>query len=507
MSLTATEVRVLSRLLERALALPAAAREAWLVALPEPQQMLVPRIRERLTQLAQTEAETPPPPPPPKSAPPPELRVGPYRLLQPLGADERAPVWRAERADGAARKVVALRLPPAPGTEVAPSLAAERQVVLLPEHPDIVRLIDAGIDAEGRFYRVLPYVEGLGLVEHVQRRGLGAHQRATLMLKACALLAHAHDEEVAYGELQLSSLRVDDEGRLRLLDWGQGRCLLPLTRVADVQGLGRVMQAVLTGQEVGHVVSAHRVPDPGPDLRHVLLRALHAPSVQGYASVREMQDDLQWVCDFRPVPGADGGPLHLARLFLRRHRARLVVGLLAAVLLAAAVNWAWRNVQRSQGQAQRADQVQFFLEESLQETSAPAAAASAAADPAVQAPRLQRALEKARMGLDGEPVLRGQVITALGVRFRALGQPEQALAVLREAHTLLQGTASAGDPALHTARSELAVQLLDSGAAGASAQAAALARQVLDGCTTSGDACAMARQRAQVVLKTAGGAR
>ena len=51
MSLSATEVRVLSRLLERALAQPAECREAWLLALPEHQQVLVPRLRERLTSL------------------------------------------------------------------------------------------------------------------------------------------------------------------------------------------------------------------------------------------------------------------------------------------------------------------------------------------------------------------------------------------------------------------------------------------------------------------------
>lgn len=512
-SLSATEVRVLSRLLERARALPPAEREAWLAALPEPQQLLVPRIRERLEQLAQTEEEAaaPPPPPPPRPAARAEVHVGPYRLLAPLGADEHAPVWKAERADGGARKTVALRLPPAPEPGAAAmARPGERQVVLLPEHPDILRLIDAGIDAEGRFYRVLPFVEGLDLVEHVQRRGLSAHQRAQLMLQACKLIAHAHDEEVAYGELQLSSLRMDDEGRLRLLDWGQGRSLLPLTRLADVQALGRVMQAVLSGVAPGAAAPTRRAPDPGPDLQRVLQRALHGAGVQGYGSVAEMLAELQMVCDFRPVPGAAGGSVHLARLFLRRHRVRLGAGALGLVLLAALANWGWNSYQRSQGQAQRADQVQAFLETALRppdaapgETpeAAASAAAAAASDPAIEAPLLQRALEKARTGFDGEPVLRGQAITALAVRFRAIGQPEQALAVLQEAHTLLKGTASAGDPALHGAAAELAQQLLDNAAPDAARQATTLARQVLQGCTSSGPACAAARGRAERVLK------
>ena len=56
-TLTATEVRVLSLLLERALALPATEREAFIAALPERQQVRVPRLRERLASLVPVEAE------------------------------------------------------------------------------------------------------------------------------------------------------------------------------------------------------------------------------------------------------------------------------------------------------------------------------------------------------------------------------------------------------------------------------------------------------------------
>lgn len=57
MHLSATEVRVRSRLIERTLALPSKQREAYLAALPGPQQALAPRTRERLAQLASTEAK------------------------------------------------------------------------------------------------------------------------------------------------------------------------------------------------------------------------------------------------------------------------------------------------------------------------------------------------------------------------------------------------------------------------------------------------------------------
>ncbi|MDO9073099.1 MAG: hypothetical protein Q7U73_07520 [Rubrivivax sp.] len=514
-ALTATEVRVLSLLLERALALPVDEREAFIAALPERQQVLVPRLRERLAQLehggdAPAAAAPPPPPRPPPRA---EMRVGPYRLLDPLGGDERGRVWRAERGEGAARKLFALRLPPAAAEPGSPQAnAAEMQVVLLPGHEHIVRLVDAGIDAEGRFYRVLPLIEGLGLVEHAQRRGHGERAVAQLMLKVARLVAHAHEGQVACGDLQLSRLRVDDEGRVLLLDWGQGRALRAETVAADVRALGRALHALLVGTDPGAAPGADanrparaRPVAPGPDLGWVLQRALGAAAgVPPYAGVQAMVDDLKAIPAFRPVPGAPGGALHLARLSLRRNRLGLGAGVLVGALVLGVGSAGWRAFNQGQAQAQRTDQVQVFLTEQL-----PGPAPGADGQPpdiGVEAPRLQRALETARFGFPGNPVLRGQVITALGLRFRALGQPEQALAVLQEAVSLLQGTARAGDPALHSARLELAQQLLQVGAPGAPAQAATLARQVLDGCS-AGDACTAARNAAQAVLQQAGAGR
>lgn len=461
-TLTATEVRVLSLLLERALALPADEREAFIAALPERQQVLVPRLRERLASLVQVETEDAGAPPPllPKAAPRAEVRVGAYRLLDPLGGDEAGRVWRAERGEGTARKVFALRLPPSPG-DASPDAprqrAEEMQVVLLPEHPDIVRLVDAGVDAQGRFYRVLPFVEGQGLVEHAQRRGHGERAVAQLMLKVARLVAFVHAEEVACSELRTSSFRVDDESRVLLLDWGQGRALRAETIAADLLGLGRVLQALLAGVEPGvaggGVALPSRAITPGPDLARVLQRALREPGVPPYASVQAMVDDLKLIPDFRPVPGASGGAPHLARLYLRRNRLALGAGVLVAGLLVGVGNAGWRAYQRGTDQTQRSDQVQVFLAEHL-----PGPVPGADGQPpdiAVEAPRLQRALETARFGFPGDPVLRGQVITALGQRFSALGQPEQAQAVLLEAVALLQSTARADDPALLAARAAL----------------------------------------------------
>ena len=528
MQLSATEVRVLSRLIERTLALPPDQREAYLAALPEPQQALVPRIRGRLAQLALTEVEAEvavaPPPPRMRRA---EVRVGPYRLLEPLNGHESARVWRAERAerpDSTARNSFALRMPAPTDPETALDArrqAAERQVVPLPEHPQIVRLIDAGFDVEGRFYRVLPFVDGLSLVAHAQRRGLALHELLALLVQACRAVDLAHEGDVACTALGPASLRVDDEGRVRLLDWGCGRSLRPDTRAADIRALGGLLQALLAGDDGQATSGATATPPktvaPGPDVTHVLRRALQggralvgrsadtsadrSADAPPYPTVAALIDDLHRVLGWQPVPGAGGSAAHSARLWLRRHRTRVALGVgVGAVVLALA--WSgWQAWQRGQGQTQRADAARVFLQEQLPEALPEAPPPTGTLDLAVEAPRAQQALEKARMGFAGEPVLRGHVITALGVRFRVLGQPEQALAVLQEAVTMLQGTSRADEPALGAARAELARQHLLQRSAAGRERAFSLAQQVLATCT--GNACAAARTAAQNVLQDA----
>jgi len=482
-SLSAVEVRVLSRLLEKAQAMPASELEPWLDSLPEAQQVLVPRLRERLAQIS-VPVEDPdaivPIKIPPKKNPDSRIgeRVGPFRLVQELGDPATATLWLAERADGGKAPQVALMLPP-------DEASAERQLVSLPEHPQVVRLKYAGVDDRGRSFRVMQKVEGVTLLEHVKRRRLNVAQRVQLLMPVLAAVVHAHGVHVAHGDIRPANLRVDDEGHVFLLDWGMGRLLYPATATADMQALARVLEQMLDGTS------------PGADLKAVLQRALQDDPRSRYTGVEPLRDDLQRVLDFRAVSGPHATAFHRGKLFARRHRVRLAVGTLGGLLLAFALTTGVRHVQRTHAQVERASQARLYVAQALGEdpNAAPAAAASAP-DPAQLAPRLQRTLEQARIGFDGEPVLRGQVITELALRFRDIGQPDQAQNVLREAEALLQGTASASDPALGHARAELALMLVESRASGAREQARALIDKVLASCT--GTRCEPARQQAKL---------
>jgi len=94
-------------------------------------------------------------------------RLGAYELLRPLGSGGMAEVWLANRADGAFERQVALKIPhlrnlPAQMTD---RFARECRILATLETPNIARLYDAGVDADGAPYIAMEYVQGEPLVD------------------------------------------------------------------------------------------------------------------------------------------------------------------------------------------------------------------------------------------------------------------------------------------------------------------------------------------------------
>ena len=176
MPLDATSLRRLSTLLDEAMALREPERGTWLARLSGADAEFGPMLRGLLARNASAETADLLPPLP---APPAEdvaaagRAVGPYVLERALGRGGMGEVWLASRADGALRRKVALKLPHATwGPGLAGRFARERDILAALEHPHIARLYDAGVDAQGRPYMALEYVEGQPIDAYSRERSL-----------------------------------------------------------------------------------------------------------------------------------------------------------------------------------------------------------------------------------------------------------------------------------------------------------------------------------------------
>lgn len=167
------------------------------------------------------------PPPGPGAFADSGVRVGAYRLLQPIGRGSSGSVWRAVRAAGGRDTDAAVKLAhrALAGMPQAARFAREATILARLGHPHIAQLFEAGVTPDGRPYLVLELVVGERIDRHCDRRRLPIAARVELFLQVCAAVAHAHRCAVVHGDLKPANILVDLEGRVKLLDFGLARLL------------------------------------------------------------------------------------------------------------------------------------------------------------------------------------------------------------------------------------------------------------------------------------------
>jgi len=89
---------------------------------------------------------------------PEEQRVGAYRVVSRIGRGGMGSVYLAERADGQFKQHVALKIirRGLDTEDILSRFLYERQILASLDHPNIARLYDGGITADGRPYFVMP---------------------------------------------------------------------------------------------------------------------------------------------------------------------------------------------------------------------------------------------------------------------------------------------------------------------------------------------------------------
>ncbi len=275
--MTVEQLQQLSALLDEALALDDdAARLAWIQSLGPDAEPVLPTLRRLLLHQARHETADFIDGGPQFTAPedtggtPPAAAfgsgesIGPYRLLRALGRGGMGEVWLAERTDGQLRREVALKLPLS-GLRRAllvQRFARERDILAALQHPNIARLYDAGMAADGQPYLALEYVQGDPITQHVRLRrlgtrevwriatvlalGAGARIRPELRPAKCALWAHGFTVAHAARGIAESAGRdgidadrvyvaalLHDIGLSVLLSVEPERCLAMLAKASD----------------------------------------------------------------------------------------------------------------------------------------------------------------------------------------------------------------------------------------------------------------------------------
>ncbi len=244
MKFTADDWAVISPLFDEALDRSAEQRTHWLDNLPADQRRLSGVLRQLLADHASVESAE-------FMGMPPSLyaadtnddgktgTVGPYRLLREIGRGGMGSVWLAEHRGGLIERKVAIKLPhPGLATRAfGERLQRERDILASLTHRHIARLYDAGVTADGQPFIALEYVEGKTIVEACDTQRRTVYERIELFLQVLGAVQYAHAHLVIHRDLKPSNVLVDDEGQVRLLDFGVAKLL--------VDGLGEATELTL----------------------------------------------------------------------------------------------------------------------------------------------------------------------------------------------------------------------------------------------------------------------
>jgi tetratricopeptide (TPR) repeat protein len=128
------------------------------------------------------------------------------------------------RAEGPSGPPVALKvLVSDPGREDELRKRFEREGELRLDHPNVVRVIDSGVDGASAWI-AFELVSGRSLAERLVERGrLEIAEVLSLARQAAAGLAAAHAAGIVHRDLKPSNLLVGDDGALKIVDFGIAR--------------------------------------------------------------------------------------------------------------------------------------------------------------------------------------------------------------------------------------------------------------------------------------------
>jgi serine/threonine-protein kinase len=150
-----------------------------------------------------------------------------YRILSKLGKGGMGSVFLAERIQGDFERKVAIKfISPGAGSEInLKRFVLEQQILGKLQHPNISRILDAGITDIGIPFYIMEFVDGIPLMTYCIAHSLTIQERVTLFQQVIDAVSFAHQNLIVHRDLKPENILITKQGKVKLIDFGIAKLL------------------------------------------------------------------------------------------------------------------------------------------------------------------------------------------------------------------------------------------------------------------------------------------
>ena len=166
--------------------------------------------------------------------------AGRYQINGFIGEGGMSRVWRAlDQNTGKYVAIKVLREEYSEDESFIRRFDREAQAASRMSHPNIVNLLDVGVEDDGTRYLVMEYVQGKTLKRFIQESGaLRPEIASQIIIRVLAALQHAHQNGVVHRDIKPQNILIDKEGTVKVADFG-------IARMANAQTVNQTDESVM----------------------------------------------------------------------------------------------------------------------------------------------------------------------------------------------------------------------------------------------------------------------